>query len=127
MKAVIGSRWPHLGADIQRSPGRGIASIAFKMAVRRILKAPVWDTQCGAKVFLRETAAEIFSTPFRTRWLFDIEILSRLGFDRLRTQVQEHPISSWCDVPGSKLGIGSLATILREFRILAKSLKKQSV
>ena len=127
VKAVIGSRWPHLGADIQRSPGRGFASIAFKMVVRRILKAPVWDTQCGAKIFSREIADEIFATPFSTRWIFDIEILSRLGCDRLRTQVQELPVSSWRDVPGSKIGIGSSVTILRELWILAKTLKKVDV
>lgn len=125
MKAVIGSRWPHLGADIRRSSGRGIASIAFKMAVRRILKAPVWDTQCGAKVFSREVADEVFSAPFSTRWLFDVEILSRIGRERLRTQVQELPVSSWRDVPGSKLGFGSSVTILREIGILAKTLKRE--
>ena len=124
MKAVIGSRWPHLGADVQRSPGRGIASLAFKMAVRHILKATVWDTQCGAKIFSREVADEIFATPFSTRWIFDIEILSRLGDYRLRTQVQELPVSSWRDIPGSKIGIGSSVTILRELWILAKTLKK---
>ena len=124
-KAVIGSRWPHLGADIRRSPGRAIASAAFKMAVRRILKAPVWDSQCGAKVFLREVADEVFSAPFSTRWLFDIEVLSRLGCDRLRTQVQELPVLSWHDVPGSKLGAGSAVAVLREFRILAKTMKNQ--
>ena len=127
VKAVIGSRWPHLGADIQRSPGRGIASIAFKMAVRRILKVPVWDTQCGAKIFSRDVADEIFATPFSTRWIFDIEILSRLGNDRLRTQVRELPVSSWRDVPGSKIGIGSSVTILRELWILAKTLKNAGV
>ena len=127
VKAVIGSRWPHLGADVQRSPGRGIASIAFKMVVRHILKAPVWDTQCGAKIFSREIADEIFAAPFSTRWIFDIEILSRLGNDRLLTQVQELPVSSWRDVPGSKIGIGSSATILRELWILAKALRKVEV
>ena len=127
VKAVIGSRWPHLGADVQRSPGRGIASIAFKMAVRRILKVPVWDTQCGAKIFSRDVADEIFATPFSTRWIFDIEILSRLGNDRLRTQVRELPVSSWRDVPGSKIGIGSSVTILRELWILAKTLKNAGV
>ena len=127
LKAVIGSRWPHLGADVQRSPGRGIASIAFKMAVRRILKVPVWDTQCGAKIFSRDVADEIFETPFSTRWIFDIEILSRLGNDRLRTQVRELPVSSWRDVPGSKIGIGASVTILRELWILTKNLKKVEV
>ena len=113
VKAVIGSRWPHLGADIQRSPGRGIASIAFKMAVRRILKAPVWDTQCGAKVFTRSAAAELFEHEFRTRWLFDVEILKRLGLKRLRSEVLEIPLSVWYDVPGSKVSLAALVDLAR--------------
>ncbi len=119
LSAVIGSRWPHLGADIKRSSHRGLASAAVRMLIRRVLKVPVWDTQCGAKVFAREVAAEVFARAFRTRWLFDVEILARLGCDRLRSHVIELPLKSWFDVPGSKLGLGSFASILRELAVVS--------
>jgi hypothetical protein len=44
-----------------------------------MLSLPVYDTQCGAKVFradeiLKRTCAE----PFGARWIFDVEMLARL-------------------------------------------------
>ena len=121
LAAVIGSRWPHLGAEIRRSSNRGIASLAVRALVRRILGAPVWDTQCGAKVFPRDVAAEVFADPFRTQWLFDIEILARLGRARLRSQVVELPVASWRDVPGSNLGLAASFAILRELMVVSRT------
>ena len=113
VRAVIGSRWPHLGADIRRRATRGVAAAVVKSLIRRLLGANVWDTQCGAKIFARDTAAEIFRDPFRTRWLFDVELLQRLGRRRLRSEVREQPLSAWFDVPGSKVGLGALRDLVR--------------
>ena len=110
-KAVIGSRWPHLGACIRRTARRGLAGNIAKFIIRRILDAPVWDTQCGAKVFSREVAEEIFHDRFRTRWLFDVELLMRLG-KRLKTDVHECPLDTWFDVPGSKVGLRTVGELL---------------
>ena len=112
LKAAIGSRWPHLGADIQRSCMRGFASSVAKAIIRRTLGVPVWDTQCGAKIFTCEVAREIFRDPFRTRWLFDVELLARLGRGSLRRDVREIPLATWFDVPGSKVGLRALAELL---------------
>ena len=65
---------------------------------------------CGAKVFrasdeLRRALAE----PFRTAWLFDVEILARLiaadprGTTAVARRLYELPLDEWRDVPGSKL------------------------
>ena len=110
-KAVIGSRWPHLGSCIQRTVRRGLIGNIAKFIIRRILDAPVWDTQCGAKVFSREVAEEIFHDRFRTRWLFDVELLMRLG-KRLKTEVHECPLATWFDVPGSKVGLRTVGELL---------------
>jgi glycosyltransferase involved in cell wall biosynthesis len=109
---VIGSRWPHLGADINRSTGRGIAGALAKAFIRKLLKVHVSDTQCGAKIFSRSIAEKVFEKPFQTRWLFDVEILGRLG-SKISTIVREHPLSSWYDVPGTKLGVRALLEIIR--------------
>ena len=110
-KAVIGSRWPHLGSCIQRTVRRGLIGNIAKFIIRRILDVPVWDTQCGAKVFSREVAEEIFHDRFRTRWLFDVELLMRLG-KRLKTEVHECPLATWFDVPGSKVGLRTVGELL---------------
>ena len=87
-------------------PGRVVAK-----AISRTLGLPVYDTQCGAKVFrVTEATRAVFEEPFETRWLFDVEILARLI--RLHRQglvappeetVFEHPLPYWHDVPGSKV------------------------
>lgn len=126
IEAVIGSRWPHLGADIRRSPGRGLAGMLIKSAIRTLLGVPVWDTQCGAKVFTRELAGSIFAKPFKTRWLFDVELLSRLASDTLRKRTLELSVMSWVDVPGSKLGFGETFSILHELALVAMSAERGS-
>ena len=110
-KAVIGSRWPHLGADIRRTAGRGLAGGLAKLIIRRVLGAQVWDTQCGAKIFARELADAIFRDRFRLRWLFDVELLLRLG-KRLKSEVRECPLECWFDVPGSNVGLSALGELL---------------
>lgn len=112
IKAVIGSRWPHLGGNIQRNKARKLTGWIAKSIIRRILKAQVWDTQCGAKIFSRSLAEEIFDSQFRTKWLFDIELLMRIGCRRLSDLAVEHPVHAWSDVPGSKLGIDAIADFI---------------
>ena len=45
---------------------------------RLSLKLPVYDTQCGCKLFSKNIAFDIFKTPFISAWLFDIEIFWRI-------------------------------------------------
>ncbi|MBO6166774.1 MAG: glycosyltransferase [Kiritimatiellae bacterium] len=122
--AVFGSRWPHLGTDIRRSGSRGFASILAKAAIRRVLGVQVWDTQCGAKIFSRALAAEVFRDKFRTKWLFDVEILARIGKRRLKKETMELPLTVWYDVPGSKVGISALFELV--WLIFARAMRREN-
>jgi hypothetical protein len=72
---------------------------------------PVYDTQCGAKLFRAdEMPAGLLDEPFLTRWLFDVEVLARLRRRALdgkgptaESLVVEVPLRRWTDVPGSKV------------------------
>ena len=66
-----------LGRTIRRHAWRHAFGRAAATAVALALGAPVYDTQCGAKL-LRVTAEvpRLLATPFRTRWLFDVEALT---------------------------------------------------
>lgn len=103
--AAIGARWPHLGSRIDRRVASNCAGMMMKALIRLVLRAPVYDTQCGAKVFRRGLAEKVFSRPFLSRWLFDVEILRRIPRPQLMHCVTEVPLALWRDVGGSKLGL----------------------
>jgi len=106
-RLVMGSRVRLLGRDIQRNPLRHYVGRAFSTAASLALRLPVYDTQCGAKMFSTgPDFAEVFSEPFSDPWIFDVEILFRLsGLWGTATtdQIIELPLPTWRDVGGSKL------------------------
>lgn len=115
---VIGSRWPHLGAHVDRCVFRSCTGSVMKFFIRRVLSAPIYDTQCGAKIMTRALAAELFARPFLSRWLFDVELFRRLGRKRILTEVMELPLDSWHDIKGSKMTtLGALRSLVDLVRI----------
>jgi dolichyl-phosphate beta-glucosyltransferase len=129
VELVIGSRVKLMGRTIERRAWRHYLGRLFATAASVVLDLPVYDTQCGAKLF-RATPllASVFSTPFSARWVFDVEILARFmeldprGPDRIDTALYELPLRQWIDVEGSKVGAidfaksaRDLATIYRKY------------
>jgi dolichyl-phosphate beta-glucosyltransferase len=108
VEIVIGSRVKLLGREIRRSPARHYSGRVFATAASVALGLSVYDTQCGAKIFRStERAKRIFGTPFRSNWIFDVEILSRyvaeVGAQHAEDGIYELPLAQWTDVAGSKL------------------------
>ncbi len=100
---VIGSRWRGLGRRIERNALRHYLSRVFATAVSLVLGVAVYDTQCGAKVFRANgTLAQVLAAPFRSRWIFDVEMLARLQNEVgdgdagvVAGRVVELPLSAW--------------------------------
>ena len=61
---VMGSRIKYLGTDIRRDTFRHYAGRIVATFISNILKLPVYDTQCGAKLFRREGVPSLFQEPF---------------------------------------------------------------
>jgi dolichyl-phosphate beta-glucosyltransferase len=108
---ILGARVAMLGHRIRRSPVRHYLGRVFATASSMTLGLPVYDTQCGAKLFRPTPALEAaVERPFRSRWAFDVELLSRLTVRNgavapiAREAMLEIPLQEWSDVGGSKLG-----------------------
>ena len=109
--AVIGSRVRLLGRHIRRRPLRHYLGRLFATCASLAIGLPVYDTQCGAKIFRNtERLRQVFRSPFRVKWTFDVEILARFlllerifGGPATRDRFVEYPLERWDDVPGSKL------------------------
>ena len=83
-----------------------VAFVVFSLAASGVLGVPIYDTQCGAKLFRADDVCrEVFRTPFLSRWIFDVEIFARyfhlLGLSG--TSIFEHVLEQWHEVGGSKL------------------------
>lgn len=133
-EAVWSSRVALSGHNIERSSarhyiGRGLSTL---MSLGT-LPLP-YDTQSGLKLFtVTDDLRSVLHPPFRTRWLFELELLNRIVVKRhTPMRIWEEPITDWADVKGSRITIreslrilGELLTVKREQRLVARHLAIQ--
>jgi dolichyl-phosphate beta-glucosyltransferase len=104
---VLGSRIQFLGTAIQRQTFRHYAGRVIATLISLILKLPVYDTQCGAKLFRRGMVPVLFGEPFLSPWLFDVELLARLirqvGRADITRWVAEQPLRQWTEMSDSRI------------------------
>jgi glycosyltransferase involved in cell wall biosynthesis len=105
---IMGIRLKRIGANITRFKsrhyfGRVVASIISEF----ILKLPTYDTQCGAKLIESNLAKELFEKPFKTKWLFDVELIARMqqiyGKEYCLNNIVELPLNTWVDKGDSRI------------------------
>lgn len=121
---VLGSRVLLLNSGIKRKLHRHIIGRAIITIINLRFKLGIYDTQCGAKLFSANILSKAFNKPFKTSWLFDVEIFIRLKKLDLLKQGREIPIYNWTDVDGSKLGWKTGFKILKELYLLMKNYAK---
>ena len=110
---VLGSRVRVLGRDIERSALRHYLGRVFATAASLTLAMPVYDTQCGAKLFRATPELDaVLAEPFISHWIFDVEMIAR--FDAVRvlngaphavTAIHEFPLARWADAGASKVRV----------------------
>ena len=105
--SAFGSRVKLLGRDIIRSERRHYLGRLFATCASIALDLPVYDTQCGLKLFrnVAEVRA-VFATPFQSKWIFDVEMLARLAQQTsgdVGQRIHEVPLERWEEHGASRL------------------------
>lgn len=114
-KAIIASR-KIKGAIIspKRKFSQNLSSFLFNRLVNLLFNFKFKDTQCGAKIFQKETAKLLVKKHKETGWMFDIDLLYICKKNKIK--VLEYPIK-WTDAEGSKLtfidGIKSALNVIK--------------
>ncbi len=111
IEMVFGACVRLLGRNIKRSPIRHYLGRTSATLISLALGLPVYDTQCGAKMFrVTSEMQHLFGQPFVAKWTFDVEIIARLiqvrtGTDLPKPEavIYEYPLEVWHDVKGSKI------------------------
>jgi hypothetical protein len=116
LQMVVGSRVLLMGRRIDRNPLRHYTGRVFATVASLALGLPIYDTQCGAKVFRNnDVTRQLFDEAFVSRWVFDVELIARLerivdarDAATMARYLVEHPLMTWTDIPGGKLKLGDV-------------------
>ena len=128
VQMVFGARVRLLGRDIHRKPARHYLGRVFATVVSASLRLPIYDTQCGAKLFrVTPDLRDIFATPFHSKWIFDVEIIARF-LQKHRADphyaeqaIYEYPLPRWQDVAGSRLKSTDFLKAIKELGYIRKT------
>jgi glycosyltransferase involved in cell wall biosynthesis len=98
--AIASRRHPAAVLPARRPLARRVTSAGFAFAVRRLMRMPYADTQCGAKVLRRDVVRAVLPRLEAHDLLFDVDLLAaarEFGF-----RVVEVP-TIWIDREGSRV------------------------
>ncbi|HEX2168069.1 MAG TPA: glycosyltransferase [Longimicrobiales bacterium] len=122
---AMGSRVQLLGSRIRRSAYRHYLGRVLATGAAAVLRLPVYDTQCGAKLLrVNDRTCSVFARRFDSRWLFDVELLARLLAAQTdprvdpQMRINELPLPEWTEVAGSKVRMrDGVAALIELYRI----------
>lgn len=96
---------------------RRIASVVVSWLIHYGNPTMPSDTQCGFKLFKPTAKLQTaLAIPFQTRWLFDIELFHRIP----GLLIREEPLTSWTDVPNSRISTSQSIEILKQLMIILR-------
>lgn len=135
VNVLLGARVRLMGRQIERRTSRHCLGRLFATAAAATLRLPVYDTQCGAKLFRSSPRIDaLFAEPFLTKWLFDVELLARYlcaepaarTLSDARATIHELPLQQWSDVDGSKVKATDFLRATWQLAIIYRTYRRQS-
>ncbi|TGL08542.1 glycosyltransferase [Leptospira bouyouniensis] len=96
---IAGSRIPMMGRNVKKSFYRHIANRLFSYYFNKIFDVPMYDPQCGCKIFKKSAYTKIKHKLTDLRWLWDTQLL--VIFYRNQFTISEFPID-WNEIANSK-------------------------
>mgnify|MGYP000002579775 FL=1 len=115
----IASRIKLAGRKVERKEHRHyISRVIITLLGIRYTFMP-YDSQSGLKIFrVNEGFENSLRLPFKTKWLFDVELLDRLTKKSSSNVIWEEPVQEWRDKPGSHLKIRHVISVAKELLLL---------
>jgi glycosyltransferase involved in cell wall biosynthesis len=128
-QVFLGSRVKLLGSEISRTFKRHLFGRIFATVATFVTKIHIYDSQCGLKAFTTNTNLKSsLEIPFRTRWLFDLELLQRMNGQQigsvdsgwLQEVAVEIPLRRWNEVSGTKFSLTAQVKSMLQLSLLIK-------
>jgi glycosyltransferase involved in cell wall biosynthesis len=121
---VFASRILKIGSVVERKFTRFLFGRIIATLISNILDIKVYDTQCGCKVFNASLSEILFHEPFISKWLFDVELFSRLlchyGKENALKGMDEIPVKKWIDQGESKVKLSYFFRLWYDLYLIRK-------
>lgn len=98
---ILASRILMLGHEIDRTFKRHLVGRVYATLAKILVGVPVYDSQCGFKLFRKSSFEQVRPELRTTRFGFDMELIAFMYSRGFR--ILEMPIRKWRDVPGAKV------------------------
>jgi hypothetical protein len=126
--AIYSSRVKLAGRNINRGILRHYLSRIISTIFGFAWPAIPYDTQSGFKLYKNNTQLrDALSHLFMTRWFFDIELHTRISVKDNQFEVWEEPVSTWSDMPNSKINFRQGLKLIKEVFFIFNLLIKKRI
>lgn len=119
IQVFIASRIMLAGRKVERKRHRHYISRIIITLIGLKYSFMPYDSQSGFKLFRVSNQLKLsLQEPFKTKWLFDVELLDRITSQFESNVIWEEPVQEWYDKPGSHLKLKSIFSVFKDLSTL---------
>jgi len=116
LDTIWASRVALIGRDVKRSNARHYTGRLIATLLSLSVSQLPYDSQAGFKLFKNSASLKaVLDKPFKTRWLFDVELLQRWAeITGEPIKMWEEPLNYWHDTAGSHISLNHYPRVIKE-------------